>query len=579
MENKQRKIVRIAIPVIEGVLALFGIYSCAERGFAGLPFTWLFNVTADMICMFIILFFIMGIVFGRAVMGKKYSLFLLICHANFFALFLDFCSWMFDGNPEMRALLYGINTSLYIVNLLLTVAYARFVVEMTIYDEKKKKDLFIFTFSLLVITVITRIMNIKYGYFFTVGMDGVYARGEYQYLSYVYTILMQGVIIVLLIKSDITKGQKTAVLAFTILPFTAAVVSMFIYGLSLMYACVLISIVMIYSAFFVELETDKDRILDVFEKYVSNDVVQKIVDNPNGKMIPGKRYNATIMVSDIRGFTAISEGMDPDDLVEMLNHYIGSVTEIIARFGGIVTEFLGDGLMCVFGAPHITDDYAQRAIACALTIQEKMPEINRWNVEHSYPEIEMGIGINTGTVVLGSLGSESRAKYTAVGQTIDRAFEIESCSVGRQVLISNSTLRAVKDDLEVDFLYNFVPDPTQLVKVQIYEVYHIGGRWNAGRRRMTEAPRYMKKPLDAKIMIVIGKQTDVEIHEARITMISADAVVFETKADLSELDNIRISISGFGEILYAKVQNNNNGSVLAAITFRPKDFRRWLATL
>lgn len=561
---KQANIIKVVIPCIEWGMALFAIYFTITRGFAGLPTTWIFNVSADLICMFINLFLIIGILLGAKVIDTAYAEFLLICHANFLSLFMDYCSWMMDGVVGSRELMLFINTTLYISNLFLTAAYARFIVD-SITEKGERKKYYYIIYGFLIETVISRLLNIKYGYFFTVSETGVYARGPLQFVSYIYTMAIQAMVIYLLVKCNAPKAQKKAVIAFTILPFTSAMVSIFVYGLSLMYACVLISIMMIYSAFFVKLEEDKDKLIENFEKYISNDVVQKIVDNPSNKLIEGRRYTATVLVSDIRGFTALSQSMKPEDLIEMLNHYYGVVTEIISSFGGVATEFLGDGMMCVFGAPNTKDDHADAAVAAALTIQQKTEEINKWNVEHGYPKIQTGIGINSGTMVLGSLGNEKHAKYTAVGQTIDRGYDIESCSIGGQVLVSSSCIRSIKGVTKNRYLLDYVPNPDEFIKIKIYEITSISGTYNVECENKIVKPKISKKSKLATFSVLNGKHTSEKSSKCKILGISDTAAIISTKEELSVLTNIKLQIAK-NKTVFAKVEDKDKKGILVVFT-------------
>ena len=571
LNSKFRKtnIVKIIIPIIEWCMALFAICYAITRGFSNLPTTWVFNVSADLICMFINLFLIMGIILGATKFDSSYAEFLLICHANFLSLFMDYCSWMMDGVVASRALIVFINTTLYISNLCLTAAYARFIVDSIISKGKRSKYYYLI-YILLTITIITRLLNIRFGYFFTVSSAGVYSRGPFQFLSYIYTIAIQALVIYMLIKSDAPSTQKRSVVAFTILPFIASVVSIFVYGLSLMYACVLISIMMIYSAFFVKLEEDKDKIIENFEKYISNDVVQKIVDNPSNKLIEGRRYTATVLVSDVRGFTALSQTMKPEDLIDMLNHYYGAITDIIYSFGGVVTEFLGDGILCVFGAPRTMDSHADAAVCAALTIQKKTKEINEWNIEHGYPKLQTGVGINSGTMVLGSLGNEKHAKYTAVGQTVDRAFEIESCSIGGQVLVSSSCLRSIKSVTKNRFLLDYVPNPDEFVKIKIYEITSISGLYNAEHENRVAKPALLNKPIDASFCVLDGKHVTEESNQCKIIAMSDVSAIIETKAKTDVLENIKLQINK-NKVVFAKVEGVDEESVFIVFTSKMLD--------
>lgn len=575
MRTSKKQILRICLLVIECILAALSLYVSIKRGIYNLSMTWVFNIAADTACMFINLFFIMGTLFGRKLEGKRYDLYLTLCFFNFLALFFDMHSWLFDGFAQYRNLIIFINTGLYIVNLFLTAAFAYFLIESLVEDVKRKKVYTVIINFMLAVTVITRILNVKYGYFFYVDEAGVYHRGPYQYMAYAFTFVAEIMILSIILKEKSSRKQKIAVLSFMMFPIIAVLISFFSYGLSVTYAAVTISIVMIYSAFFLELESDKDRLEKMLGKFVSNEVVQELVDNPEDILVPGKRYLATIFVSDIRSFTVLSETLSPQDLVTMLNHYFGVVTETVAGFGGIVTEFLGDGIMCIFGAPNTCRDHAEKAIAAALTLQGKLPEINQWNAEHGYPMIETGIGINTGTILLGSLGNSRGARYTAVGDTVDKTFQIESCSLGGQVLVSNTTLKAARTEVEHEFVIDYAQSYDQLTSMRIYEVYHIGGEWNVGKKRMIVKPSGISSPIDAKFRIIIGKHTDVQTHAAKIKRLSEDGLGMETYTFVTVLDNIRIDIPDYGTV-FAKVKEVNGTDVTAYFTSRPGWLGSWV---
>ena len=121
------------------------------------------------------------------------------------------------------------------------------------------------------------------------------------------------------------------------------------------------------------------------------------------------------MMSDLRGFTALSERLAPEDIVAILNNYFSAMTDTIVKFNGTIDEFTGDAILIFFGAPVWSEDHATKATACAIAMQKKMIEVNRWNNDRGFPELDMGIGINTVEVVVGNIGSEKRMKYGAVG--------------------------------------------------------------------------------------------------------------------------------------------------------------------
>ncbi|GEM_PF-4632838 len=563
VKNQSINIVRFVLPTIEWGLAAFSIGYAFYRGFEGLPLSWLFNVSADLICMFINLFLVMGVLLGATKIDRRYTRFLMICHACFSSLFLDFCSWMMDGRVG-QGLLMAVNTSLYIANILLTAAFAYFIVGLIV-EKSKQKTFYLIIFIGLGIAIVLRIVNIFTGYLFTVSEDGIYSRGSLQFLAFFYTIFIGILVLIILARSKVRKEQRNAILAFSILPLAATLISIFIYGLSLMFASVLIAIVMIYSAFSKELNEDKDKIIGNFEKYISNDIVQRIINHPGSHLIEGRRYNATVLVSDIRGFTALTESMPAEKLIEMLNHYYGVLSDIINSCGGVVAEFLGDGIMCVFGAPNASETHADAAIAAGLLIQEAADGINRWNKEHGYPEIYTGVGIHSGAVVMGSLGNEKHAKYSAVGQTVDRAFDIESCSLGGQVLVSSATLRSVKGTATAWYLSDFVIDPEEGVKIKVYEVIGLSGAHNIQRERVFEQPKALADPLQSSFCILNGKEVDGHMQPCRICALSDRAAILETTSLIEVFNDIMLELSPERSV-FAKAESIEDGRILVAFT-------------
>lgn len=183
----------------------------------------------------------------------------------------------------------------------------------------------------------------------------------------------------------------------------------------------------------------RDFIRDTFGRYLSNEVVEELLGSPDGLKMSGENREVTFLISDLRGFTTLTSNLSPHEVIEIMNRYFESMLQIIARYRGTVNGFLGDGILAFFGAPLSADDDAERAVACAIEMQNAMLQLNVEQRRLNLPHLDMGIGINTGEVVIGNIGSEKRATYGAVGTPINAAFRIESFTVGGQVLISPTT--------------------------------------------------------------------------------------------------------------------------------------------
>jgi class 3 adenylate cyclase len=191
-------------------------------------------------------------------------------------------------------------------------------------------------------------------------------------------------------------------------------------------------------------------IRETFGRYISSKVVDEILESPEGQKIGGRRMTVTVLMSDLRGFTSLSETRDPEAMVQLLNRYLEQMSRIILKYDGIIDEIIGDAILAVFGAPENHGDDPERAIACALEMQNSLIQLNEENIQSGYPPLEMGIGINTGSVIVGNIGSELRMKYGIVGSAVNTAARIESNSIGGQVLIGESTFRHAKEKIKAE---------------------------------------------------------------------------------------------------------------------------------
>lgn len=197
-----------------------------------------------------------------------------------------------------------------------------------------------------------------------------------------------------------------------------------------------------------ELEKSHRFIKNTFGRYLSNEIVANLLDKPDGLNMGGSLQTVTILMADIRKFTTISEQLEPEKVVKMLNNYLGTMADLIMEFGGTVDEFIGDAILAMFGAPVTGPDDADNAIRCALTMQASMILVNERNTALGLPEIEMGIGINTGEVVAGNIGSVKRAKYGVVGHAVNLTSRIEDQTRPGEILISEHTLEQCKLPLQ-----------------------------------------------------------------------------------------------------------------------------------
>jgi adenylate cyclase len=162
-----------------------------------------------------------------------------------------------------------------------------------------------------------------------------------------------------------------------------------------------------------------------------------------------KPRHVTILLSDIRGFTAIAEMLPAMTVVDLLNRYFDCMCQIITRHRGTIDKFMGDSILVLFGAPASASDDVERALACAVEMQLAMNEFNAINAALDLPALYMGIGINTGHVVAGPLGPDAHCEYTAIGDEVNLTSRIEAQSLRGQILIGANTYELAKDFIEI----------------------------------------------------------------------------------------------------------------------------------
>jgi adenylate cyclase len=203
-------------------------------------------------------------------------------------------------------------------------------------------------------------------------------------------------------------------------------------------------------------DRERRHIRQLFGRYVSNDVIDQLMADPSLVRLGGQRREMTVLFSDIRGFTAASERATPEAVVGQLNEYFGQMVEVLFRHRGTLDKFVGDMVMGLFGAPMPDDRHADHAVAAALDMVETLDRLNeKWRREGK-PELNIGIGINTGEMIAGNIGSEAIMSYTVIGDAVNLGSRLESLNkeYGTRILISEHTRAALTTDVETRAIGN-----------------------------------------------------------------------------------------------------------------------------
>jgi adenylate cyclase len=306
-----------------------------------------------------------------------------------------------------------------------------------------------------------------------------------------------------------------------------------------------------------ELARAHELVRRAFGRYVSEEVAASILQSPEGLELGGEEREVTILMSDLRGFTALAARLSPHEVIEFLNLYLEAMVDVISRYEGTIDEIIGDAILIIFGAPLPCDDHAAKAVACGLAMQLAMTEVNRRLVAKSAAPLEMGIGIHTGRVIVGNIGSLRRTKYAAVGSNVNLAGRIESFTTGGQLLISESTRARVKSPLQIAGQFQVEPKGSAC-NLQLYDVFGIGDPFNLSLPARSRALSLLPKPLPIRFTVLEEKFVGRTLHQGRLASISESEAGIEADLALAPLSNLKINVepaagTNPGGEIYAKV--------------------------
>ncbi len=306
-----------------------------------------------------------------------------------------------------------------------------------------------------------------------------------------------------------------------------------------------------------EVELRNRFIRETFGRYLTDDVVATVLESPTGLQVGGEKRKVTMMMTDLRGFTSLSERLSPERVVAILNRYLAAMVTIIKRYEGTIDEFIGDAIFVLFGAPVWQEDDAQRAVACAVAMQLAMDQVNEESRKEDLPAVEMGIGIHTGQVVLGNIGSPERMKYGVVGRHVNLTSRIQSYTTGGQILISETTRReagsAVKVGMQTAIKAKGIEHP-----VTVCEVIGIGGRHRLFLSDTAEVLVPLTEEIAFTYAVIEGSHLGGETLEGHFTKLSAKQAEARFDNPVPAFANLKMRVlaSNGDEIpgaLYAKV--------------------------
>jgi len=324
-----------------------------------------------------------------------------------------------------------------------------------------------------------------------------------------------------------------------------------------------------------------------FGRYISDQVVEEILRSPQSRKLGGRRAVVTVLFSDLRGFTSLSEDRAPEQIVHILNRYLEAMSEVILDYGGMIDEFIGDAILAVFGVPQEKEDDPARACACALAMQNALAGLNQGLREmEDCPPLEMGIAVNTGPVVVGNIGSQRRMKYGIVGPVVNSAARIESLTVGGQVLLGQDTYRLVRHLARVGPVVE-APMKGLHQPLRAYPLLAMGPPYHLELQGGGEPEALVELEMELAYHLLEGKTISARSGRGRVRALGRRTLLAELEPVPPRLANLKLSLSppggGSWDEVYAKLtgRRSRQGRELAELTITslPPGVRRELETL
>ena len=279
----------------------------------------------------------------------------------------------------------------------------------------------------------------------------------------------------------------------------------------------------------------------MFGQYLSTEVMNTLIERPSALGLGGERRKVAIMMTDLRGFTALAERLEPEKVVQILNAYFEVMIDVILEYHGTINEIMGDALLVIFGAPDEIPDQTQRAVACAIAMQNAMAQVNGENRAKDLPDLEMGIGINEDEVVIGNIGSAKRSSYTAIGNGVNMASRIESYTVGGQVLVSESVKKSIGGLLRIDGKREVFAKGAD-APIQIYDVGGIAGRYHLTLMEKDTDLITLVRPIPLLCHVIGGKHVNQAGFSSSVIRLSDKGAELKLNHSVDILTNLKMNL-------------------------------------
>jgi adenylate cyclase len=294
----------------------------------------------------------------------------------------------------------------------------------------------------------------------------------------------------------------------------------------------------------VERDREADRVRRTITRYLSDKIANAVLADPDVTGSSEKRH-VSVLMSDISGFSQLAERLEPERVVEMLNVYLGAMTEVVDDHDGAIDEFIGDAVLVIFGAPLEMADHALQATACAVAMQNRMASVNEDLAARGLPSLKMTAAVNSGEVVVGTIGSESRAKYGVVGSAVNLTARIQTMAVPGEVLISETTYRDAGGEAGPVRL-----DGTRRVSLKgfaepiaIHSVAEVSGVQDGAVPHNEADLVPLDEPMPFGLAVLDGKEITNDAHGGTFIALSATGARARVGTSLDTRADVRLTVA------------------------------------
>lgn len=326
------------------------------------------------------------------------------------------------------------------------------------------------------------------------------------------------------------------------------------------------------------LEQQGQQMRRLFDRFLSHQVADALLAADSPAASPGELGAATVLMSDLRGFSLLSQRHDPLTIRRSLNAYIEAMSAVIEQHNGTLVSIAGDGIQVLFGVPDRRPDHGDAAVRCALAMQLAMEPLNRVNAARGLPRLSMGIGLCSGEVIAGAIGSSLRSSYSVVGETVNLASRIEALTTGGDVLASRSTVDTVTLPLRIDARFHAAPKGAA-EPLEVMSLGAIGGPQPLALPAPDHRRTALRHPLALRYSIMTGKQREGILWPARLTHTGQRNLWIRPEHNhLQPLDNLLLELEPFPGEAYGKVRAlEADGAVRVELSVMPEGLRDWLS--